>query len=176
MRILLVTLTGYLPFALTQVLSQDLEYCAIVVDEPEPAKKMLDNVPPLREKVYPFYELPDVMKLFYYDVLVFVSDDRTYAGALIEHFKKNGLKNENFVHIYLTNGANNPFMLKRAMHYFKDHSQAFEMFATGISYVASALDATQFKRRLFNFGRGGQDLYYDYQVAKFIIQVCGGVY
>ena len=38
MRILLVTFTEYLPFAFTQVLNPELEYCAIVVDEPEPAK------------------------------------------------------------------------------------------------------------------------------------------
>ena len=44
-----------------------------------------------------------------------------------------------------------------------------ELEATGISYVAHGLDARCFGRKLFNFGRAAQDLYYNFQVVKFVI-------
>ena len=168
MRILLVTLTDILPYALTQVLNPANDYCAIVLDDEETAKKMLANVPPLRDKVRPVYELKDCMKKFYFDVLLFVSDDRTYSGELPKQFQTNGLSNSKFVHVYLTNGCNNSFLLKRSLKYFEQHTAEFEIFSTGISYTASDIDATKFKYKLFNLGRGGQDLYYDYQTAKFV--------
>ena len=59
MRVLLVTFSEYLPVALTQVLNPALEYCTIVVDEPDIAKNMLKNVPPLRDKIFPFYDLKE---------------------------------------------------------------------------------------------------------------------
>ena len=43
------------------------------------------------------------------------------------------------------------------------------MFATGMSYAESNLDVTQFKYKLFNFARSSQDLYYNYQTAKFAL-------
>ena len=39
----------------------------------------------------------------------------------------------------------------------------YEIFSTGISYIRDAIDVTKFKKRIFNFGMGSQELYYDYQ-------------
>lgn len=47
------------------------------------------------------------------------------------------------------------------------------MFATGISLVEKCLDVTRFKLKLFNFGRGSQDLYYNFQVAKHVVAYGG---
>ena len=66
---------------------------------------------------------------------------------------------------YALNSWDN-FLLERSLRYFKEHAAEFEMFATGISYVEKCLDVTRFKRKLFNFGRGSQDLYYNFQVSK----------
>ena len=43
------------------------------------------------------------------------------------------------------------------------------MFATGISCTEVGLDVTRFKRKLFNFARSSQDLYYNFQTAKFAL-------
>lgn len=75
MRILLVTTTNLLPFTLSKVLNPSLEYCAIVVDEPDIAKKFLTNVPPFRNIVHPFYELEEVAEKYYYDLVFCVAED-----------------------------------------------------------------------------------------------------
>ena len=69
MRILLVTFSEYLP----AVLNPALEYCAIVVDEPDIAKKILANVQPLRDKIFPFYELKECVENNYYDFVLLIS-------------------------------------------------------------------------------------------------------
>lgn len=171
MRILLVTLTDLLPVTLGNVLNPKNEYCAIVVDEPEPARELFRKAGLPENIIYPLYELKECIENFYYDCLLFVSDGRNIGHK--EKFRQYGLPKNKFVHL---NVVDNPFnfLVKRALQYYQQHSSEFEMFATGISYAELSLDTNQFKRKLFNFGRGSQDLYYDYQIAKFVLSKTGG--
>ena len=171
MRILLVTFSEYLPFALTQVLNPANEYCAIVVDEPDISKKMFENIPQLKNKIFPFYELKECVENNYYDLVLLVS---TFAidSDIRANLKEYGVSDKKFVEIVFPVMFN--FQVERALRYYNEHIAEFEMFATGLSYTRYALIPKLFKRKLFNFGCDGQDLYYDYQVAKFILQVCGG--
>ena len=173
MRILLVTLTDILPHALTQVLNPANDYCAIVLDDEETAKKILANVPPLRDKVRPFYELKECVEKFYYDVALCICDGR-FTWKIHRQLIKYGLPRTKFFHIHV--GTLN-FNVEKTLRYYKEHAADFEMFATGISYTSVALDANNFKYKLFNFALSSQDLYYDYQVAKFVFStVHGGGY
>ena len=174
MRVLFVTFTEYLPFALTQVLNPALEYCAIVVDEPDIAKKMLENVPPLRDKIFPFYELKECVENNYYDfVLMNIPMHFRIQDEIRETLLKNyGVPKNKFIEISFDSNFN--FQVERALRYYKEHAAEFEMFATGPSRIRWALIPKLFKRKLFNFGCDGQDLYYDYQIAKFILSDTGG--
>ncbi|MBR5914580.1 MAG: hypothetical protein IKZ58_09490 [Selenomonadaceae bacterium] len=174
MRVLLVTLSDILPFALTQVLNPELEYCAIVVDEPDITKKILENYPPLRDKIFSFYELKECVENFYYDILLCISDNRI-VWKMCDYLKKYQVTSEKFFHVYLSNDKDNLFLMERSLHYYKEHATEFEIFATGISNICVALDATKFKKKIFNFGRDSQDLYYDYQIAKFIFNECENI-
>lgn len=174
MRVLLVTITEYLPFALTQVLNPALDYCAIVVDEPDIAKKMLANVTPLRDKIFPLYELKDCVEGKYYDLVLCVTDNR--MGDIWKTLNKYELPAEKYLHVRFADDRENFFLLERALRYYKGHAAEFEMFATGISFIRDSIDTSKFGKKIFNFALGGQDLYYDYQIAKFVLEVCGGVY
>ena len=165
MRILLVTFSNLLPAALNNVLNPALEYCAIVVDEPEPAKKFFYEAGLDSNLIYPFYELKECIADFYYDFLLCVSDGRQ-IWDLHKNFKMYGLPKNKFVYFFLND---NNFLVKRALQYYEKHSAEFEIFATGSSYTAMGLDAHRFKYKLFNLGSSGQDLYYDYQIAKYIL-------
>ena len=173
MRVLLVTMTEYLPFALTQVLSPALDYCAIVVDEPEIAQKILANVPPLRDKIFPLYELKNCAENNYFDIALFISDGRINV-TIILNFIKYGIPKEKIFNLHISQSGTYNLLVEKNLSYYKEHAKEFEMFATGISYTAVALDANKFKYKLFNFGRSSQDLYYDYQIAKFILSDTGG--
>lgn len=172
MRILLVTFSNILPYALTQVLNPANEYCAIVVDEPEQSKKVLAHVPQLREKIYPFYELKNCIEKFYFDLLLYIN--MPGIGGVEQQLRNYGLPSEKFFHLHLTNDKENCFLLERALRYYKEHATEYEIFSTGISYTRDAIDVTQFKKKIFNFGIASQDLYYDYQIAKFILTGTGG--
>ena len=175
MRILLVVLHDILPTAFTQVLNPANEYCAIVTEEVAPAKNFIKSTGLPEQLIHSFYELKACIENFYYDVVLCISDGRT-ATTINEHIKKYGVPQEKFLNIYLTDNSDNIFLLERALRYYKEHVDEFDMFATGSSYMEKGLDSTKFKRKLFNLGKGSQDLYYDYQVAKRVLtpQMGGG--
>ena len=170
MRVLLMTVSEMLPFVFMKVLNPALEYCAVVVDEPEQAKKILADTP-LKNIVYPFYELKELAETLYYDCAVSISNEMN--GDLVNAVKRSGVSQDKLVDF---SGAQTSahYLLERALRYFNEHAAEFEMFSTGLSYVQDGIKPEQFKRRLFNFGRGSQDLYYDYQIAKYVLKKSGG--
>ena len=171
MRVLLVTWTDQLLQKLS-ILNPELEYCAIVVDEVEPAKKILKRVDLPASLLHPLYELKECLRDFYYDY-VLCMENWFDATSLSEKVKEYGAPKDKILNIAPV--VVNNFLLERSLRYFKEHAAEFDMFATGISYVEAGLDVTKFRRKLFNFGRGSQDLYYNFQVAKHAV-IYGGVW
>ena len=170
MRILLVTTTNDLVKKLT-ILNPKLEYCAIVTDDVESAKKVLKNVGLSKNLIQPFYALKECIKDLRYDYC-FCIENSWWDLAFTNKSKKYGVSQDKLISFCdLVSPVN--FLLERSLRYFKKHAAEFEIFATGISHVEKALDVTCFKHKTFNFGRGSQDLYYNLQVAKFAIS-CGG--
>ena len=178
MRILLLIFSDILPFALTKVLNPANDYCAIVVDEPEISKKMFEDVPQIRDKIFPFYELRECIANLNYDLLLCVNDLRTQN--IWQLLKSYGLPAEKFLHVSFANNKENFSMLEkenfllleRALRYYKEHSAEFEIFTTGTSFVRVSIDTNRFTRRNFNFAVSSQDLYYDYKIAQFIFNEC----
>lgn len=170
MKILLVTWTDKLLETMS-VLSPDLEYCAIVTDEAESARNILKpySFPP--NLIYPLYELKECIQDFWYDYVVCVEDSWWTTDLLRQ--AKNYIEDPNKLVLFNALNSMTNFLVEHSLRYFEEHTADFEMFATGISLTAVGLDVTQFKRKLFNFGRTGQDLYYNFQVAKRVV-LCGG--
>ena len=152
-----------------QILNPELEYCAIVVDEVEPAKKILERVGLSKDLLYPLYDLKECVRDLHYDYVLSVENSwgRDFPKVLTDYgVPKDKLVGLNFL-------DNNNFLVERVLRYFKEHAAEFDMFATGISYTEVGLDITRFKKKLFNFARSSQDLYYNFQVAKHVV-LCGG--
>lgn len=170
MRVLLVTWTDQLQQKLS-ILNPELEYCAIVVDEVEPAKEILKRVGLPATLLHPLYDLKECVRDFYYDYVLCV-ETGFYDEKIMTVLQKYDVSKDKFLSFANLNSPQN-FALDRILRYFKEHAQEFEIFATGISYTQVCLDVTQFQRKLFNFGKSSQDLYYDFQVAKHAI-IYGG--
>ena len=160
-------MSDMLPKLLTEVLNPENDYCAIVVDKPEDTKKIVAQHNLSEELIYPLYDLKECISKLQFDYLLFLSDQRSACSSLKNQFRNYGLPKEKVIDVICVN-SDLHFRMKRAMQYYKEHSAEFEMFATGLCYAEIGLDVNQFKRKLFNFGRGSQDLYYDYQMAKFV--------
>ena len=162
MRILLVGLNGVLFPAISEVLNQNHEYCAVVVDEVAPARNILSNYP--AERIFPLYELKECVENFYYDCVVCVGD----GYKLPEECKRCGVPKDKLVNLADLNTPRH-FLLDRALRYFEKHSAEFEMFAVGASMLELGLMPKKFTKKLFNFSLLSQDLYFDYQISKFVI-------
>lgn len=168
MRIILVTLSSILQKILTQVLNPNLKYVAVVVDESEIAKKIIAECGDSPNMVYPIYDLKECIENIDCDYIVCASDPST-VNLLPQQVYKYGAPKNKTVPFYLTSDGNHSHIIKRALSYFEKHSAEFEMFATGMSYTSFGLDSTKFNHKLFNFAKASQDLYYDYQIAKFAV-------
>lgn len=170
MRILLITATDGLTEKLS-ALSPELEYCAIVVDEVEPAKEILRRVGLPQDLLHPMEELQACVEGLTYDFCCSVQMhpmDTTIMRKISRYnVPKNKLLNLGALHDDWN------FNVKGRLQYYQEHAQEFEMFATGISPAWNGLDVTKFKRKLINLARPSQDLYYDFNIAKHVI-LCGG--
>lgn len=166
MRILLITATDGLTEKLS-ALSPELEYCAIVVDEVEPAKEILRRVGLPQDLIHPMEELQACVEGLTYDFVIPVQKNPYVSTIMGKISKYNVPKNKLLNLAGLHNDWN--FNVKRRLQYYHEHAQEFEMFATGISPAWNGLDVTKFKRKLINLARPSQDLYYDFNIAKHII-------
>lgn len=168
MKILLVTTSATLPFAITTAFNSQNNYRAIVTDEVQPAKDFVKKIGLPENLIYPLYELKNCIEEFYFDTLICVSDGVTGYDDLANYVQRCGCPQNKFIHLQNLNSAQN-FLIERALRYYEEHSNEFEIFATGNSHACMGLDANQFKYKLFNFGRSSQDLYYSYQIAKRVL-------
>ena len=87
MKIILVTTTEILPFALNSVLDPSLQYCAIVVDEVEAASNFLPNMGYSKNILHPFYELEKCINNSYYNFIVCISTEML-RGVMMDEICK----------------------------------------------------------------------------------------
>ena len=170
MRILLVTRTAYL-FGKLSALNPELEYGAIIVDEVTLAKETLKKAGLSEDLLYSMDDLQKCVGNLHYDYVV-CAEDKWWKYSLAKTVEKYSVPRDKILNFCKLHSGMN-FLLERSFRYFKEHVNEFEIFATGISTVEKGIDPAKFKRKLFNFGRGSQDLYYNFRVAKFAVS-CGG--
>lgn len=166
MRVLLVTESKQLAEKLA-VLNPELEYCAIVVNEVKSAKEVLKRVGLSQDLLYTLDKLRTCVENFNYDYVLCVQET-FYNMNLISIFRQYGLPTEKVVSLATLPTAGN-WETKRHLIYYKEHSQEFEIFATGTSYTEAGIDIRRFKYKTINFGTSSQDLYYSFQIAKSVV-------
>lgn len=169
MKVLLVTWIDKLKEKL-EALSPELEYCAIVVDNVEPAKEVLEQVGLSQELIHPLDELKACADSLSYDYALCIQD--RFYDSKISRLYNSGLPTEKVVGFAALPGTAN-WQTERQLRYYREHFQEFEIFATGTSTVETAIDVKQFKRKAINFATSSQDFYYNFQIAKHVI-LCGG--
>lgn len=167
MSVLIVTYAKTLPDSLAN-LNPEIEYAAIVVDNVESAKKNLAQVGLSKNFVCPMEELTNCIEYLWYDYIFCLGIG--WGDKLLQLVQEYGAPKDKIVGINFRNGV---FLTERSHRYFKEHCAEFDMFATGISYAETGLNVDCFKRKIFNFARSSQDLYYNFQTAKFAV-LCGG--
>ena len=172
MRVMILTMSDQLEFILS-VLNPQIEVCSIIVDEVEQSKGILKGHGLNESLLSPLYELKECLENIYCDCVLCFTIGWDNLIAMNQFRKDYRIPYGKFINFHAMNTPYH-FMMKNVLKYYSDHSSDFDMIATGISYTAVALDSTKFKRKLFNFARASQDLYYDYRTAKFAVSRGGG--
>lgn len=170
MRVLLVTWIEQLLKKLS-AFNPELEYCAIVVDEIEPAKEILEQVGLPQKLLHPMDDLKKCLETLDYDYVLCVQN-RFYDGK-VKVLQNYNLPSGKLLSFAALAGKGN-WETERLLRYYKGHSQEFEIFATGTSTAETSIDINQFKRKAINFATSSQDLYYNFQIAKAAISYGGG--
>jgi hypothetical protein len=170
MKILLVTTADKLAEKLA-VLSPEFEYCAAVVDNVEPAKKILATIGLSEVPVYPMNELKACSENVKYDYAICVQDG--FYDAVIMNLLRCGFPTKKVVSFAALPSVGN-FQTERPLRHYQEHCQEFEIFATGTSYTETAIDINKFKRKAINLATSSQDIYYNFQIAKSVILYNGG--
>ena len=172
MKLLLVTTANKLAEKLA-VLSPELGYCAAVVDNVNSAKEIFAQVGLPQVPLYPMKTLKKRVETLEYDYVLLVQD-KFYSLGIIRKLQSCGLPTDKLISFAQLPGRGN-WQTERPLRYHREHAQDFEIFATGISTVEKGIDPEKFNGKLFNFGRGSQDLYYNFSVAKFAVSCGGGI-
>jgi|GEM_PF-5502204 len=169
MNVLLVTTAKNLEEKL-YALNPELEYCAIVTDDVEAAKKILAQIGLTKNVICSMDELPKCVEHLRYDYILCVKDH--FYDWQINRLE--GLPAEKIVSFAELATARN-WETERQLRYYKEHVQDFEMFATGASYTMNGINGRYFKYKGINFAQSCQDLYYSFQIAKSVV-LCGEGY
>lgn len=162
MRVLLVTWIDKLAEKLA-VFNPELDYCAIVVDDVESAKKISEQIGLPEELFHSMDDLKKCIETFDYDYVLCVQDK--FYDVKVNMLQKYDLPKEKVLSFAALPTVSN-FQTKRRLTYFSEHSQEFEIFATGTSTAETSIDIREFKRKAVNFATSSQDLYYNLQIAK----------
>ena len=160
MKILLVTATDKLVEKFS-ALNPELEYCAAVVDNVDSAKEILSKVP-----LYPMSELQNCVESLQYDYVLCVQN--AFYEGLLTRIKKCGLSTKKVIGFADLPGLGN-FKQDRLLRYYQANAAKIEMFITGISPTEAGIDIRQFKCNAINLAASSQDLYYDFSIAKFVM-------
>lgn len=165
MKVLLVARTGNLFEILSSCLNPELEYCAIIVSNVETAKDVLSKVGLSQDLLYCLDDIKQCIKKFPYDYILCIDDG--WGTTFLKLAQECSVPDDKIVALNIP--SRDVFTLERSLRYFREHATEFEGLATGISYAETGLNVTRFKRKLFNFARSSQDLYYNFQTAKFAL-------
>lgn len=169
MNLLLVTKTEKLAEKLS-ALSPELEYCAAVVDNVKVAKEIFANAGLSQVPLYPMKKLQKYVETLEYDYVLLLQG-KFYGMGIIRKLQSFGLPTEKLVSFARLYDAGN-WQTERLLRHHAAHLQDFKIFATGTSPTAAAIDIRSFNFKTINFATSSQDLYYNFQIAKTVIE-CG---
>ena len=173
MRILIVALTDQLP-AFLSVMNPELDVCAIVADNPEPAKAIAAQFNRAAVPIFPYWHLKECLEQFYFDYVINESMLFNGMSAINNDLLQYEVIPDKIVALINLNQPKSIDSLTKLLMIYKQNPDKFKMFSTGISYILDAIDIRQFTLPVLHCARAGQDLYYDYKIAKEVINTGGG--
>ena len=173
MRVLIVALTYQLPIFLS-VMNPELNVCAIVTDEPKPAKEITEKYDQADVPIIPYWHLKECIESYQFDYVINVSDFGSIFTMMTEELQDYGVPSDKIVAILGLLQPNHVDALTKLMDRYKQDVEKFKIFATGSSTPQAAIDIDKFELPTINCAHAAQDLYYDFKIAQELIDSGGG--
>lgn len=108
---------------------------------------------------------PDEINKIKYDYIIIASQ---FSSDIFKQLVSNNVcENKIFEYLNFLNAINSPFEYK--INTFEKGKYEYKTLITGISYFVSGIDGDVLKEKGMNFSFDSQDLYYDYNIAKYIL-------
>lgn len=109
---------------------------------------------------------PEYIKQIEYDFIVILSqeDYMIYSQLLSMGVKKEKIFRYVTFFIFINN------ILKNKISLYEKNREKFEILVTGLSYFVEGINVDILSKGCINFSYDSQDLYYDYKIAKYLIE------
>ena len=172
MRVLIVAVTDHLP-AFLSAMNPATEVCAFVVDESEPAQAIANKFNRGGVPIFPYWHLKESLESFYFDYVINATRVQL-CGTVIKELQNYDVTSDKMLSLVDLDVPTHIDSFTKLMTHYKNTAERYNIFATGISYIHNAIEINQFELPTLNFARGGQDLYYDFKIAKEVINTGGG--
>ncbi|WP_394903136.1 chemotaxis protein [Clostridium butyricum] len=109
---------------------------------------------------------PNEINKIKYDYIVIASQ---FCNDIFTQLILNGVcEHKIFEYLNFLNDRNNPFKYKIKI--FENNKFEYKTLITGISYFVSGINGDKLKYKGMNFAFDSQDLYYDYNIVKYILE------
>ncbi len=169
MKICIVAFSNHLECCLS-ALNPNVDIAAIIVDNPKAAKLIIKKFNLSEDVVQPYFNLEECVKNLDYDYIVVSLRWSMFSETVINDLKALNLPRNKFVNLWDLDKPEHVSALTVLMNFYTQNSTAFNTFITGNSQFVYGIDINQLSMPTINFSRGSQDLYYDYLIAKKILQ------
>ena len=173
MRILIVALTDQLP-AFLSVMNPELDVCAIVADNPEPAKAIAAQFNRAAVPIFPYWRLKECLETFYFDYAINLSRIGSTVNTITNDLLQYDVPSDKMVSFLHLAEPQHVDSFTKLMNICKQNINTIKAFSTGNSIPLDAIDITQFSFPTVNCARAAQDLYCDFKIAKEVINTGGG--
>ena len=163
-RILIVGFSNALSLGLSYLEHSKINIAAIVSVETVDLQNILSGYR-LSCKVYPIDALAECVTEVYFDYAVLCGYEEEVFEQLILH----GIPKERIIDLRVLTQSIETYSLCNVIKYYLATKEKFEVFISGMSYAYNAIDLPAFSRKAICFTGPGQDLFYDYQIAKYVL-------
>lgn len=115
--------------------------------------------------VYGFWQIKEVIKKFSPDYILFLVPFRAPIEFFTREFKKMNYPLNKICDLSMYH-SDEALHLESRINRVRKNPDRYKIFSTGISYSRTGIDPDSFELPLISFADSSQDLYYDYQIAK----------
>lgn len=164
----LVAFSNHLDACLS-VLNPELSISAIIVDNVKEAEKIVEKYKLPKNILFHYYNLKECLENLTYDYIITALRWSMFSENVIKDLYSLNISKTKFISLWELDRPQHVCAFSILMKYYNQNASKYKIFVTGDSHFVYGLNILTFSLPLINFARGSQDLYYDYKIAKMIL-------